>query len=87
MEDLRALLKDHEALIAPESLGYRLRGLNATLADLLRDGRPDDPYERMRYLEMVESVAWSAELVSCALGRWLGEHIDDCGAGVNSRRD
>ena len=78
MEDLRKLLRTEEAEIAPESLGYRLRGLNAALADLLRDGRPAEPWERQRYLEMVESVAWSAELVSCALGRWLGAHVDNC---------
>lgn len=78
MEDLRKLLKGEEASIAPEALGYRLRGLNGVLLELLREGRPDDPVERMRYLERVESVAWSAEFLSCVLARWLGKHIDDC---------
>lgn len=78
MEDLRTLLKDEEALIAPESLGYRLRGLNGALLEMLREGRPDDPVERMRYLERVESVAWSADFISCLLARWLGEHVDKC---------
>lgn len=80
MEDLRQLIRDEEAVLAPESLGYRVRGLNAALADLLRDGRPDEPYEKIRYLEMVESVAWCAELLSGALARWLGAHQDNCEA-------
>lgn len=38
MEDIRKLLNDFEAEIAPESLAYVLRGLNYALADELRLG-------------------------------------------------
>ncbi|HEX7047418.1 MAG TPA: hypothetical protein VF275_07590 [Gammaproteobacteria bacterium] len=78
MEDLRKLLDDHEAEIAPESLGYLLRGLNALMYDLLQDCSPSDPKERMRHNEMLHSVAFSAQLISRMLARWLGEHVDSC---------
>lgn len=78
MEDMRRLLRDHEAEIAPESLGYLLRGLNTLLYDLLQDSPPSDPAERMRHMESVHSVAFSAQLVASMLARWLGEHVDAC---------
>lgn len=72
------LLQDHEAEIAPESLGYLLRGLNTLLYELLQDSPPSDPKERMRHNECVHSVAFSAQLTARMLARWLGEHIDTC---------
>lgn len=78
MEDIRKLIKDHEALIAPESLGYLLRGLTATLHELIQEGPPSDSQERLRYREMVHSVSFFSELSSVMLARWLGEHIDVC---------
>lgn len=41
MEDIRKLLSDHDSEIAPESLAYILRGLNAAIADQLADCQPD----------------------------------------------
>ena len=78
MEDIRKLLSDHEAEIAPESLAYILRGLNAAIADQLADCQPDDPAERRRYLEINGALTRCAELYSAALARWMSGHVDDC---------
>jgi len=79
MEDIRKLLRDHEAEIAPESLGYLLRGLNAALHELIAEGDPSStPEDRLRYKEMVYSVSYCAQLVSVMLSRWLGDHRDVC---------
>ncbi|HEX7046623.1 MAG TPA: hypothetical protein VF275_03495 [Gammaproteobacteria bacterium] len=78
MEDIRKLLNDDEAEIAPESLAYILRGLNAAIADQLTDSEPDAPSERRRYLEINGALTRSAELYSAALVRWMCRHVDEC---------
>lgn len=78
MEDIRKLLNDDESEIAPESLGYTLRGLNAAIADQLADGQPSDPVERRRHLEIVGALTRAAEMYSAALARWMSMHVDAC---------
>lgn len=78
MEDIRTLLRDHEAAFSPESLAYLLRGLNAALHELVQEGSPTDAAESARHREMVHAVSSCAELFSLMLSRWMGKHIDDC---------
>ena len=78
MEDIRKLLNEFEAEIAPESLAYVVRGLNAAIADQLADCQPDDPAERRRYLEINGALTRCAELYSAALARWMSGHVDEC---------
>lgn len=80
MEDMRKLLEDQEAAIAPESLGYVVRGLTATFHALIQDAPSSDAPERMRQREMVHAVSFCAQLTSTMLARWLGEHVDHCAA-------
>ena len=80
MEDMRKLLRDHEAAVAPESLGYVLRGLTATVHELIQESPSSDAAERMRQREMVHAVSFCAQLTSTMLARWLGEHVDRCAA-------
>lgn len=69
MDDIRKLLRDDEADIPPETLSHVLRGLNATLHDLVRDGAPSEPRARQRYTLSIEAVACCAEMVSLLLSR------------------
>lgn len=68
MDDIRKLLRDDEADISPETLSHILRGLNATLHDLVRDGAPSEPRARQRYTLSIEA-ACCAEMVSLLLSR------------------
>ena len=78
MEDIRKLLNDVEAEIAPESLAYTVRGLTMALADELRDGPPSEAADRRRHLEIVAALGRSLELYSAILARWMGQHADAC---------
>jgi hypothetical protein len=78
MEDIRKLLDDQEAEIAPEVLGYTLRGLTWALAQELRDGIPSDPADRKRHLEIRAALTRSMELYSTAMTRWMERHVDEC---------
>lgn len=80
MEDIRKLLEDHEARIAPDSLAYIVRGLGHALAKQLRDGIPQEPLERRRHLEIVSALAHCMELHSILLARWVAAHLDACPA-------
>ena len=77
MEDIRKLLSDEEAEIAPESLAYTVRGLTMALADELREGPPSEPADRRRHLEIVAALGRSLELYSAMLARWMGQHADE----------
>lgn len=78
MEDIRKLLNDEEAEIAPDSLAYTVRGLTWALVDELRDGIPADPAKKRRHLEIVGALTRSAELYATALVTWIGPHMDKC---------
>ena len=78
MEDIRKLLNDEEARIAPESLGYVVYGLTCALVDELRDGVPSEPAERRRHLEKAGALSRAMELYSAAMARYMGRQVDDC---------
>jgi hypothetical protein len=78
MEDIRKLLNDEQAEIAPEVLSYTLRGLTWALARELRDGVPSDPVDRNRHLEIRSALTRSMKLYSAAMARWMERHVDEC---------
>ena len=78
MEDIRTLLTDREAEIAPECLAYQLRGLTAALTEHLRDGPPEDSGERLVYNEVTGALAWSADFHAILLAHWMVKHVDEC---------
>lgn len=75
--DLRNLIRDHEARVAPESIAYTLRGLNAALADHLADGAPDERRARLRHNEITGALTHCAELYAAALSRYIAAQVDN----------
>lgn len=78
MEDMRKLLEDHEAQTFTESLAFTVRGLTAVLVDMLRHGSPSDSKEKLRYHEMIGSVAHCAEMQATMLARAVSKHCQNC---------